>query len=131
VHELLKTSNLGDVFAFVMFCLKVVDASTNYYIGYNYAVGFHEGTDKGSGEDVAIKVIQIDTSSTGYAAVQVYQGTLDTATPSMTAPSTSPGMTMMSSSNSIPTQTLSDAHSASSPPLHDRIYKSNETSDSI
>lgn len=91
--------------------LKISDTSTNYYIGYNHAIGFHDGTNEavnqvtivsqnatfgswsylearlsegdqyrirnifGSGKDLSIKVIEIDTGVAGFAAVEVVHGT--------------------------------------------------------
>ncbi|CAJ1957538.1 unnamed protein product [Cylindrotheca closterium] len=107
--------------------LKIPDAATDYYVGYNHAVGFHEGTNEavnqvtivsqnpafgsfsnlearlsvgdeyiisnifGSGEDLTIRVVEIDTSAGGFAEVQVFQGTQTCASPFPSAvPSTIP-----------------------------------------
>eukprot|EP00526_Cylindrotheca_closterium_P002346 CAMPEP_0113639918 /NCGR_PEP_ID=MMETSP0017_2-20120614/20947_1 /TAXON_ID=2856 /ORGANISM="Cylindrotheca closterium" /LENGTH=903 /DNA_ID=CAMNT_0000551167 /DNA_START=18 /DNA_END=2730 /DNA_ORIENTATION=+ /assembly_acc=CAM_ASM_000147 len=109
--QLVGVSNYPTIAGDEKVVLKIPDTSTDYYVGYNHAMGFNEGTNEaanqvtivsqdptfgswsylearlsvgeeyiisnilGSGDDLTIKVVQIDTSAGGYAEVQVVQGT--------------------------------------------------------
>jgi len=133
--------------------LKIPDTSIDYYVGYNHAVGFNEGTNEaanqvtivsqdptfgsfsylearltvgeeytisnilGSGEDITIKVVQIDTSAGGYAEVQVVRGTQTCSSPfPSAAPSTYPSNNPSSVPSQSPSIVPSQAPTVSSAP---------------
>lgn len=108
--KLVGVANYATVTGSEKVVLKIPDATTDYYVGYNHAVGFHEGTNEavnqvtivsqnpafgswsylearlsvgeeyiisnifGNGEDLTIKVTAIDPSASGFAKLEVTQG---------------------------------------------------------